>query len=116
MKFSDRHEFKRPPGIQDPDQPPHGFFLLWTLAMVKCHRGEAEAEQRFILLYQRRLGLPEQGMSQAGPERPLCLALPLVSYQDHLPQDCSLCSDLLILQGTPDKSLVRVSSNDFIVP
>jgi hypothetical protein len=55
-------------------------------------------------------------MSQAGPERPLCLALPLVSYQDHLPQDCSLCSDLLILQGTPDKSLVRVSSNDFIVP
>lgn len=69
------------------DRPPHGFFLLWVWAMVKCHRGAAEDEEICILLCQRRLDIPEQGMSQAGLERPLCLALFLVSYQDHLSQN-----------------------------
>lgn len=50
--------------------------------MVKCHRGAAEAEQKFSLLYHRRLDIPEQGVSQAGQERALSLAL--VSFRGHL--------------------------------
>lgn len=65
------------------DQPPHVSSLRGFLDMVKHHRGAAEAEQRLILLYHKRLDIPEQEVSQAGQERPLSPAL-LVSFQDHL--------------------------------
>lgn len=48
--------------------------------MVKHHREAAEAKQKFILFYHRRLDIPEQGVRQAGQKSPLSLAL-LVSFK-----------------------------------
>lgn len=73
---------------------PPCFFLGWFLAMVKRHRGAAEAEQKFSLLYHKRLDIPEQGVNQAGQERPLSLAL--VPFQGHQPYWISVCTDDLI--------------------